>query len=205
MRYAFDLKPSYGLFAYDFRYTVDVRSKVINSNDDPFLFSNRTKITFQTLARVPESSPQTDVGAFTIDDQQTVSVYWKSLERRLAHGPNLSYAIDVSNYDDNKLIYRKNQSGTTFSCILQTISKTDRWKVEIFSENVIGKTKVSSVLNVRMPGNRCVKPENLRKIHDRDSYTITWTVPDAISNTMIEDFTVFWCKQRSRSENDCEV
>ena len=86
-------------YAY-YNYTVSLRLR-INSAKDKAIWSEPFVREFQTLAKLPDNPPATDVSSFYVDSQQQkVTLYWRQLLRPHHNGPNFTYIFTQIKKDD---------------------------------------------------------------------------------------------------------
>lgn len=78
-----------------YSYTVQVWSKITSSNRQD-LWSYPVETIFQTHSRQPEA-PTTDAGAFYVDQNNLVTVYWVMLEAQQQHSPRVRYGVQFAN------------------------------------------------------------------------------------------------------------
>lgn len=79
----------------------------------------------------------------------------------------------------------------------------------IYSKNQKGPSVESSKIRVPKKGSRCEPPGEIRNIlHNKNgpnrSYVFSWRPPTNGSQS-ITSYTVFWCKARNESPNQCDV
>lgn len=182
-------------------YDVRVSMKVKDATNSADMWSNFSSYTFQTSQRIPDNPPLTDIGAFSYTDSGHVSIYWRALKQWEHNGKDLHYTVIETR---NTTVKPK--------IIDQTMAKFEQFDANtmkdalnflIYSENDVGRSKLSSTIRVPSAYQRCEQPTNIKKIRvNSTTYNLSWIAPS--KGPKITSYTVFWCESPNESPSHCK-
>lgn len=184
------------------RYEVHIRIRM--SGADPArdeLWSDYAYFAFQTLSRIPDKPPETDIGAFSVNDLNDVVIFWRELRVYEHNAANAGYVITKSLVEGHEKQLKANISRT--SAKLQDM-RDQTIEFEIRSSNAEGLSRRASFIKVPRKADRVPYPTELKKNRHGTEYTLTWREPRTYAR-QITSYTVFWCKSKSELPNQCEV
>lgn len=182
----------------------DIRIRIRMSGSDPSreeLWSDYGTYMLRTLSRIPDRPPETDIGAFSVNELNDVVIYWKELKKYEYNADNASYVITKSLVNSRHRDLKANIGGTMAK--LQGM-QDETLEFEVHSSNAKGLSKAASYVRVPRKRDRVAYPTELKKNRHGTIYTLTWREP-AINTDTITSYTVFWCKSKSELPNQCEV
>lgn len=186
-------------YAYDW-YDVRVSTKVLGAPDLEEMWSNFSYHNFKTAARTPDDPPLTDIGGFSINDNDHVFIFWKELQPSKHNGENMRYNISLSDYP-----MIKPHKLTHTSAKYERLSHRFNSDLDfmIYSENSVGRSSYAS--HVRVPVKRLHPPIRIKKMIIGKNYSLSWS-PSLHPSTESEiiSYTVFWCVSKNELPNQCE-
>lgn len=196
--YSYDL---HNLTAFTL-YSVQIRMRTSRADpkkDD--LWSDHKSATFKTLPRIPDRPPETDIGAFSVNDLNDVVVFWKTLADYEANAENPGYKISKA------LVGGRHRelhpaTGTTMARVKNMGDQTIEFWIR--SSNMEGVSQDASYVKVPRRSERPPYPTELKKNRHGSIYTLTWREPTHRAEE-ITSYTIFWCKSKSELANQCEV
>lgn len=169
----------------------------------PDLWSDISSIYFKTPSRVPDEPPNTDIGAFCVNDYGHLYLYFEELPVWKHNGKDFHYIFNPV----NRPMLRPIQSMYNAKFEDVPFTETEDVTFAIHSANSEGLSRQASYLRVPPMHEQCPVPTQIKKIEfDRQTYDISWQPPvDGLTEYCpeITSYTVFWCNTKSDSPNSC--
>lgn len=187
------------------RYRLKMRIRMDSAyKDRDELWSDWAELEFQTLSRTPDKPPATNIGSFSVNENNDVVIFWKQLKVYEQNAPNASYLITKMVSGSKKREQLKaNITATMYK--MQNVKPWETMRFEIHSSNALGLSNEASDLIVPRKVDRVGYPRDLKKNrHGRDSFTLSWREPERGAE-QVQSYTVFWCKSNTELANQCEV
>lgn len=187
------------------RYDFSVRVKTVRANSsDETMWSEPCVGFFYTKAKKPERAPNMDVGSFYIDPtEQNIRIYWQQLAEYEENGPGFIYNITEVRRDGtiiNAIPFQNDSTSATYEW-----EKTSNYQFKVQSQNEVGKSINTSVLEVHRSRKRSLQMEQIQvitKVYHNQKYTITWRQPSDMDS--LRNFTLFWCISKMESQSECK-
>ncbi|XP_073828659.1 cytokine receptor-like isoform X2 [Musca autumnalis] len=193
-------------FAYVW-YELSVRVRVKKSArfDDSY-WSEPYIQKFQTTACPPDAAPLTDEGSFYVVPTQTqVRLYWHQLPEYGMNGPNFTYVIKQVKVDGVEHSMEPIEMDLISAKFVW--HKRRRYEFVIKSRNSEGESPNNSTIVIpAWPRHNAswTSPEWIKNMYDSTNrtYTLSWGPPKRLEGLV--DYTVFWCKSKKATQDECE-
>ncbi|XP_063699805.1 cytokine receptor-like [Culicoides brevitarsis] len=182
-------------------YDVRIRVRTDRSSDTEDMYSAVGTTPVHTEARIPDRPPKMDEGAFFINDDNDIYIFWEELLKSERNGPNASYVVTEVRENDRQVSRVPVETKNTFA----KFSKTDmyaEYKFVVRSQNSLGKSTHGSLIRIPPKADRLRHPLNLKKISQDGVYNLSWE--DPYKGTQDVSYTVFWCKPLNSLPNACD-
>ncbi|KAI4504019.1 hypothetical protein M0802_000490 [Mischocyttarus mexicanus] len=190
---------NYSNTGYDIR--VYTKSAVAVGGDKWSEFSG---ITFRTPAKLPAIPPRTDIGSFEIAENtlyRDIYLYWQTIPLHLENGKNFRYQIDYVEENGRKIELLPNETTKTYAKY-KGINLQSTYRFELVSMNLVGMSKERSQIIVPSKLDTPPEPIAFTKIaFDGGLYELSWKPP--ITNTIITNYTIFWCSNERDRPYQC--
>lgn len=172
------------------------------------MWSNVTETEFQSGSRTPDTPPASEIGAFDVDDNHNVYVYWKKLNTLYENGPHSRYTVEVA--VDDVPTAQSLYSTTIKAVYRQSIRKENATlSFRIRSQNDVGYSSDATIIKVPEKGRRCLDVKYVKKLVDNvngtRTYTLSWSPRDDDKICELTSYTVFWCNATNEAANQCDV
>lgn len=181
-------------------YDVRIRVRTDKAEDTEEMYSEVSGLGFRTEPRIPDRSPKVDQGAFFINDDNDVYIFWEELSKSERNGPNASYAITEVR-ENGKPVKRVPIEITNTMAKFGKIDPHNSYEFTIRSKNSLGTSEYGSLIRVPSKRERLPHPMNLKKISQDGVYNLSWQAPHRNHGYT---YTVFWCKPKNSLPNACE-
>lgn len=174
------------------------------------MWSNVTEIEFQSGSRVPDTPPSSEIGAFDVDDNHKVYVYWKKLDTLYENGPHSRYSIDVA-VDNVPGTQQPPLTSIGINVVYQqSVAKENATLTfGIRSQNAVGLSRDETRIVVPEKARRCSDVKYVKKLVDNvngsRTYTLSWGPPNDDHICNVTSYTVFWCNATNEAANQCDV
>lgn len=182
-------------------YDVRIRVRTDKAEDIEEMYSEVSGLGFRTEPRRPDRPPKMDQGAFFINDDNDVYIFWEELAKPERNGPNASYAI-TEVHENGKPVKRVPIEITNTMAKFSKIDMYAKYEFVVKSKNSLGTSTDGSLIRIPAKRERLLHPVNLKKISQDGVYNLSWQSP--YSQGRPHSFTVFWCKPKNSLPNACE-
>lgn len=171
--------------------TIKARVKPVANVSTSELWSDPRSITFETISRMPNDAPETDVGAFYADSEShQVYLYWEPLPPLKHSGERLRYVVTELSRPSLPINYT-----WPMNLAIYADSIEENLEFKFRSENDEGISRSESFLNVPQLSRRCPKPFGLKLIKHIDGlYEFSWLSVASDHCPQITSYTIFWCE-----------
>uniref|UniRef100_A0A336MQ57 CSON004107 protein n=1 Tax=Culicoides sonorensis TaxID=179676 RepID=A0A336MQ57_CULSO len=181
-------------------YDVRIRVRTDKAEDIDEMYSEVSGLGFRTEPRRPDRPPRIDQGAFFINDDNDVYIFWEELSKHERNGPNASYAITAVR-ENGKSVKRTPIEITNTMAKFSKIDLFSSYEFVVKSKNSLGTSDDESVIRIPKYQERLRTPVNLKKLSQDGIYSLSWQSPDKSKR---HSYTVFWCKPKNSLPNACE-
>ncbi|XP_037727184.1 cytokine receptor isoform X1 [Drosophila subpulchrella] len=152
------------------------------------------EINLTTPVMLPVRPPQFRPPGFSYDPKkEELKVYWEQLSNVEFNGPKRKCLVRSSNGKVNII--------TNSSALLKKWDDEKPGTVNVWSQNVLGKSQDSSLLEVPKLSNLTDR-RITRYSYNKTSYILTWNEPTETRN--LHGYIVYWCQFSGVVQDDCD-